>query len=93
MILYDSMGKLERITITLPEEMAARLRAAVDSGEYATTSEVVRDALRDWTQHQERRQTALEDLRQLIAEADLDEPLDGPTVLGELRAKYRVSRN
>ena len=84
------MGKLERITITLPEEMAARLRTAVDSGEYATTSEVVRDALRDWNEHQERKQAALERLRQLVAEADLEEPLDGPTVLSELRAKYRV---
>lgn len=42
------MAKLERITVTMPQEMAARLRAAVERGEYATTSEVVREALRDW---------------------------------------------
>ena len=42
------MSKLERITVTMPAEMAARLRAAVERGEYATTSEVVREALRDW---------------------------------------------
>ena len=40
------MSKLERITVTMPAEMAARLRAAVERGEYATTSEVVREALR-----------------------------------------------
>lgn len=64
------MSKLERITVTMPEEMAAKLRAAVDSGEYATTSEIVREALRDWADEQERRQIALEKLRQMIAEAD-----------------------
>ena len=64
------MSKLERITVTMPEEMAAKMRAAVDSGEYATTSEIVREALRDWTEHQERRQAALEKLRTMIAEGE-----------------------
>ena len=36
------MSKLERITVTMPEEMAAKMRAAVESGEYATTSEIVK---------------------------------------------------
>ena len=48
------MSKLERITVTMPTEMAARLRAAVERGEYATTSEVVREALRDWGSEQDR---------------------------------------
>jgi len=48
------MSKLERITVTMPAEMAAKLRAAVERGEYATTSEVVREALRDWSDEQER---------------------------------------
>ncbi len=47
------MSKLERITVTMPAEMAAKLRAAVERGEYATTSEVVREALRDWSDEQE----------------------------------------
>jgi antitoxin ParD1/3/4 len=46
------MARLERITVTMPEEMAAKLRAAVESGEYATTSEIVREALRDWEEYQ-----------------------------------------
>ncbi|MFU7529180.1 ribbon-helix-helix domain-containing protein [Qipengyuania sp. ASV99] len=48
------MSKLERITVTMPAEMAAKLRAAVERGDYATTSEVVREALRDWSDEQER---------------------------------------
>jgi antitoxin ParD1/3/4 len=84
------MAKLERVTVTMPEEMAAKMRAAVEAGEYATTSEIVREALRDWSDYQERRQAALEKLRGLIREGEESEALDGETVLAELRAKYRV---
>ncbi len=37
------MADIERLTITLPAEMAAVIKGAVDSGDYASTSEVVRD--------------------------------------------------
>lgn len=86
------MSKLERITVTMPEEMAAKLRAAVETGEYATTSEIVREALRDWSEEQERKQAALERMRAIVEEASKGPFLDGPTVLAELRAKYRVER-
>ena len=85
------MSKLERITVTMPEEMAAKMRAAVESGEYATTSEIVRDALRDWNDVQERREAKLERLRTMIREGRESESLDGETALAALRAKYRVS--
>ncbi|MEO8280830.1 MAG: ribbon-helix-helix protein, CopG family, partial [Ideonella sp.] len=39
----------EKISIALPAEMVAIVRSAVETGEYASSSEVVRDALRDWT--------------------------------------------
>jgi antitoxin ParD1/3/4 len=84
------MGKLERITVTMPEAMASRLRAAVDAGEYATTSEIVRDALRDWSDQQDRREAALARLQGLVVEGEQGPFLDGPTALAELRAKYRV---
>jgi antitoxin ParD1/3/4 len=79
------MAKLERITVTMPEEMAAKLRAAVESGEYATTSEIVREALRDWEEYQARRQLKLERLRELIREGEESESLDGETVLSEIQ--------
>ncbi|MGI4959575.1 MAG: ribbon-helix-helix domain-containing protein [Janthinobacterium lividum] len=34
--------------MSLPAEMAAMVRGAVDDGDYASSSEVIRDALRDW---------------------------------------------
>jgi antitoxin ParD1/3/4 len=43
------MSEIERMTITLPAEMAAVVKGAVEAGDYASTSEVVvRAALRDW---------------------------------------------
>lgn len=42
------MAELERVTITMPGELAAVIKAAVAEGDYASTSEVVREALRDW---------------------------------------------
>ena len=42
------MGAIERLTITLPADMAGLVKGAVDEGGYASTSEVIRDALRDW---------------------------------------------
>jgi Arc/MetJ-type ribon-helix-helix transcriptional regulator len=38
---------VQKISIALTAEQVAALKAAVDAGEYATTSEVVRDAIRD----------------------------------------------
>src|SRR5271155_4151091 len=41
-----AMRTTHPITITLPHDMAAEVRAKVASGEYATESEVIRDGLR-----------------------------------------------
>jgi antitoxin ParD1/3/4 len=55
MIKYDlaferipPMHEIERLTITMPPELAAVVKQAVETGDYASTSEVVRAALRDW---------------------------------------------
>jgi antitoxin ParD1/3/4 len=66
--------------------MAAKMRAAVESGEYATTSEIVREALRDWSDEQERRGAALAKVRALIAEADNSPSYPAEQVFAELRA-------
>ncbi|AYQ90355.1 MULTISPECIES: ribbon-helix-helix domain-containing protein [Burkholderia] len=58
---------LERLTITMPPEMAGAIRQAVEDGDYASTSEVVREALREW---KTRRQLMLGELAELKAEID-----------------------
>jgi len=53
----------QRITITLTEEHLQAVQAALASGEYGTTSEVIREALREWKQRQQNRAAALAQLR------------------------------
>src|ERR1700756_2851144 len=43
----EAMPDIERLTVTLPSDMAAVIKGAVADGDYASTSEVVREALRD----------------------------------------------
>lgn len=42
------MGTIARLTITLPSDMAGLVKGAVKEGGYASISEVIREALRDW---------------------------------------------
>ena len=79
------MSKLERITITMPAEMAAKLRAAVERGEYATTSEVVREALRDWSDEQERVEQANAAMRKMLDDARAGGRLPADVVFAEVR--------
>jgi antitoxin ParD1/3/4 len=61
------MSTIERMTITMPADMAAVIKAAVDSGDYASTSEVVRDALREWKM---RRAVQLQEIAALKSDID-----------------------
>jgi antitoxin ParD1/3/4 len=61
---------IERTTITLPADMAASLRRVVDEGEYASTSEVVREALRDWLRERDADRRELDALRAAIRAGD-----------------------
>ena len=57
------MAKIERMTVVFPEPMAAEIRAAVKAGEYASTSEAVRDAVRLWNGRRQLRERELALLR------------------------------
>ncbi len=61
-------GSVEKLSIALTSEMAAMVRAAVASGAYASTSEVIREALRGWQMQQGQRAAAVQKLRALIQE-------------------------
>lgn len=50
------MATAEKISIALPPEMVPIVRNAVATGEYASSSEVIRDVLRDWTHKRTLRQ-------------------------------------
>jgi antitoxin ParD1/3/4 len=63
----DTMAEIERMTITLPSDMAAVVKDAVEGGDYASSSEVVREALRDW---KAKRALQLQELAALKADID-----------------------
>ncbi|WP_373489471.1 type II toxin-antitoxin system ParD family antitoxin [Blastomonas sp.] len=62
------MSKIEKLSIALTADLAAEVREAVASGMYATSSEVIREALRDWSRRRAFQQTELGELRRLIQE-------------------------
>jgi antitoxin ParD1/3/4 len=86
------MPSIEKISIALPQEMVAALRQAVEEGEYASSSEVVRDALRDWTHKRKLRQQGVEELRRAWQEAlnHHGPVVDAEEVLDRLEKKYRT---
>ena len=59
------MPNVEKVSIALTSQQADVLREAVDSGEYATASEVVREAMRAWQDKWEARRADTNKLRQL----------------------------
>ncbi len=60
---------VEKLSITLPADMAALIRRRVESGSYATNSEVIREALRLWQDRELEREERLKDLREKINQA------------------------
>jgi antitoxin ParD1/3/4 len=83
------MSQAQPITVSLPPEMAAMVRQTVENGAYSSVSEVVREALRDWSRKQSADQQELQELRALLKEAiDSGEGESGSTVFARLRARY-----
>ena len=86
------MRNTQPISVTLPHDMAAMVKAKVTSGEYASESEVIRDGLRTL----QARDAALENwLRGEVAKsydefaADPSIGIPAGEVMVRLRASYR----
>jgi antitoxin ParD1/3/4 len=82
------MSEFREIRIALTEEQIEAIKTAVASGEYPDTSEVVRQAIRDWLVKREARQRDIERLRQLWDEGKASGP-PKPLDFDELRAEAR----
>lgn len=76
------MSRVEKLSVALTPKLAQDVRDAVASGQYASTSEVVREALRDWSG---RRGGLTDD--QLIAAWDIG-LASGPTRERESREEF-----
>lgn len=85
------MSSIEKISIALPLEMVSAVRDAVEAGEYASSSEVVRDALREWSYKRDLRRQGIEELRRVWTQALEDESpgVDPAGVLDRLERKYQ----
>jgi antitoxin ParD1/3/4 len=59
------MANVEKISIALSADMVTMVRSAVETGDYASSSEVIREALREWKARRAARGDAVRELRRL----------------------------
>jgi antitoxin ParD1/3/4 len=83
---------MKTLTISLSPKQLGRLQDAVDSGAYASNSEVIRDALRLWEQREEARLLEITRLKRAYDEgmaSGKGREVDAKTLLAELKAESR----
>ena len=68
--LEINVTELERLTITLTPELNQTIKPPVNEGDYASASEVIREALREWKVRRMIRQEEL-----AVLKADIDQAL------------------
>ena len=85
------MQTTEKLSITLPVDMARIVREKVEQGAYASNSEVIREGLRLFQEAEALREQKLAWMREKIQES-LDDPhpaVPADEVFDRLEAKYR----
>jgi antitoxin ParD1/3/4 len=83
------MSNVQKVSVALTPEIIAMLKDAVETGEYTSTSEVVRDALRTWKARRTVHEINAEELRRLWKEGIASGPsAEGDGVFSRLRDKY-----
>ena len=81
------MPAAEKISITLTPEMNRIIKQRVEAGDFASSSELIREALRVWQKREEEHQERLASIRARVQES-LDDPR--PSVsLDEARADFK----
>ena len=82
------MANVEKISVALTPEMAATMRRLVATGEYASASEVMREALREWQFRRTQRAEAVAELGRLWDRGLESGPAcDGEEVLARIRER------
>lgn len=81
------MPTTRQLSITLPNDMADALRERVQSGEYASESEVIRDGLRALFARDQAVETWLRDEVAVAYDALVADPNDDDDTAGEVRAQ------
>jgi len=79
--------------INVPDDLATELNAAVSSGDYATITEAVAEALNEWRLRRRLEAATTDELRGLIRAGMESGPgLDATQVFAELRASMPSDR-
>jgi antitoxin ParD1/3/4 len=88
------MQSAEKISITMTPEMLRAVRDSVESGEYASTSEAMRDAVRLWQRERVERAERLSAIRARVTRSleDARPDLTADEVDAELEALMRGAR-
>lgn len=82
------VANVEKVSVALTPEMAATIRQAMEAGEYASASEVMREALREWKLRRAQRAQVIEELgRQWDAGLASGQALDGEQAFARIREK------
>jgi len=86
------MPNVEKMSVALTTQQVTALKAAVEAGDYATTSEAVREAVRDWQAKRELRNEDVRRLRELWDEGKASgkaAPLDFDELHNEARNRLK----
>ncbi|HEX3973066.1 MAG TPA: ribbon-helix-helix protein, CopG family [Stellaceae bacterium] len=89
------MPDIHKVSVALTGDQLAALKKAVKAGEYATTSEAVREAIRDWQLKRRLTPGDVKRLRQLWDEgmaSGLAGPVDFAMVRREVRHRLTKER-
>jgi len=82
------VATVEKISVALTPDLASMVRGAVENGCYASTSEVVREALRDWRRKHDLEERAMQELRALW-QTGIDSGSAGVLDIEELKREAR----
>lgn len=83
---------MKTLTVSLSPHQVSRLQDAVNTGHYASNSEVVRDALRLWEQREELRALEIAHLKRAYEEGITSGnagPIDKQKLLSRLNTEFR----
>jgi antitoxin ParD1/3/4 len=84
------MQSAEKLSITLPPEMASFIRQKVNSGLYGSNSEIIREALRGMMDRDRRLERLDSAIAQGVADAEAGRVQDIDDVSAELRGRFAV---
>lgn len=83
------MQSFEKLSISLPVEMAQMIRDKVNAGTYGSNSEVIREAMRGWLDREKRLNALDAAMARGMSDIDAGRSTDVETARRKLHARYK----